>query len=77
MKTYSPWYTQIQTHLGVSRYGWGDFVMFTQKSPHLTVERIYFDPNIFDSNTEMSLSFYNKFVLPKIITETSPEACRS
>ncbi len=76
LKTSSPWYTQVQTHLGVSGFAWCDFVMFTQKSPHLTVQRINFDKAFFDVSAEIAMEFYTKFVLPnlhmsKIATEAS------
>lgn len=67
LKTSCSWYTQIQTHLGVSGYQWCDFVMFTEKSPHLTVDRIYFDQHKFDKDSNMAMAFYEKFVLPKLM----------
>ncbi len=42
LKTSSPWYTQVQTHLGVSGFAWCDFVMFTQKkSPFNSAKDIF------------------------------------
>ncbi len=48
LKRNSPWFTQVQTQLGVTRYSWCDFV-FTHKTPNITVERISFDHEIFDT----------------------------
>ncbi len=47
LKINSPWFTQIHTSLAVSGYAWCDFVLFTQKSPHLTAEKIPFDSTFF------------------------------
>lgn len=78
LKTSSPWYTQVQTNLGVSGFAWCDFVMFTQKSPHLTVQRRYFDKAFFDYNAEIAMEFYNKFVLPSLhISKVTLEASNS
>lgn len=68
LKRSSPWYTQIQTHLGVSGYKWCDFVLFTEKSPHLTVERIFFDESLYENVTKKAMSFYEKYVLPKLFS---------
>lgn len=65
LKTTSPWYTQIQGHMGVSGYPWCDFVMYTKKPPHITVERIYFREEEYELNVAKAVVFYEKFVMPK------------
>lgn len=70
LKHNSPWYTQIQTHLGITKYLWCDFVIFTKMAPNITVERIYFDKERFDREVERGLDFYEKFVMPKLINRT-------
>lgn len=65
LKLSSPWYTQIQTQLGVSGLPWCDFVMFTQKD--ITVERIFFDKSMFSENEKKAMKCYNRFVLPKLL----------
>ncbi|XP_063859289.1 uncharacterized protein LOC135100387 isoform X1 [Scylla paramamosain] len=75
LKNSSPWYTQIQAHLGVAEMEWCDFVMFIQKSPHLTVQRIYLDKSLFDSSAEIAMDFYYKYVLPNLLnSKETPEA---
>ena len=63
----SPWYTQIQTQLGVTGYPWCDFVLFTRKEPCLTIERIYFDRNKFENDVAKAMAFYEKFVYSKLL----------
>lgn len=67
LKKESQWYTQIQTQLGASNYSWCDFVVFTRATPHLTIERIYFDKERFDKEVERSLAFHERFVMPKLL----------
>ncbi|KAK3861802.1 hypothetical protein Pcinc_001170 [Petrolisthes cinctipes] len=54
-----------QGHMGVSGYPWCDFVMYTKKPPHLTVERIYFRQEEYELNVAKAMVFYEKFVMPK------------
>lgn len=65
LKQNSPWYTQIQAHLLVTGYPWCDFIMLTEKSPCLMIERIYFDRD-FEEIKKKALVFYEKFILPKL-----------
>ena len=65
LKLSSPWYTQIQCQLGVSDYPWCDFVMYTKKAPWITVERIYFNKEMYEKLTAKAMSFYDKFIMPK------------
>ena len=67
LKHNSPWYTQVQTQLGVTKYSWCDFVIFTHKKPYITVERINFDKERFEIELQRGLAFYDKFVMPKLI----------
>ncbi len=67
LKQTSPWYTQVQTQLGVAKFTWCDFVIFTKRRPYITVERICFDEDKFERELTRGLAFYDKFVLPKLI----------
>lgn len=69
LKSTSQWYTQIQTQLAVSRYSWWDFVVFTEKEPHLTIERIKYDQLHFETEYQRALNFYSRFVLPKLLSK--------
>jgi len=63
----SPWYTQIQMQLAVSNSSWCDSVLFTQKGPHISIERIYFDKVRFESKLESALDFHNSFIMPQLM----------
>lgn len=69
LKTSSPWYTQIQAQLGVSGFPWCDFIMYTKKAPHLSVERIYLNKTIYENQVSKALKFYERFVVPKLSTQ--------
>lgn len=69
LKRTSQWYTQIQTQLAVAQYSWCDFVVFTQKEPHITIERIKYDQLHFENEYQSALNFYNRFVLPKLLSK--------
>ncbi len=69
LKRTSQWYTQVQTQLAVTQYSWCDFLVFTQKEPHLTIERIKYDQLNFENEYQRALNFYNKFVLPKLLSK--------
>ncbi len=62
LKRTSPWYTQIQTQMAVAQYSWCDFVVFTQKKPHITVERILYDKAYFENVCQKAVNFYDRFV---------------
>ncbi len=66
LKESSPWYTQVQTHLGVTEYPWCDFFLFTRKEPCLTIERIYFDKSKFEKDLTKALVFYEKFIYERL-----------
>lgn len=68
LKISSTWYTQIQVHLGVSKFSWCDFVMFTQAPPHIFIERIVFDEEIFQREVDKALAFHEKFVMPRLFS---------
>ena len=67
LKHTSQWYTQIQAQLAVTQYSWCDFVVFTQKEPHITIERIKYNKIHFEKEYARALNFYDKFVLPKLM----------
>ncbi len=56
LKQTSPWYTQVQTQLGVAKFTWCDFVIFTKKRPYITVERIFFDKDKFERELTRGLA---------------------
>ncbi|XP_033763165.1 uncharacterized protein LOC117344514 [Pecten maximus] len=60
LKTDSPWYIQIQGQMGVCKINWCDFVFYTKKG--FSVERIYFDPAVYEQIIEKSERFWNKYV---------------
>ncbi len=70
LKQTSPWYTQVQTQLGVAEYAWCDFVIFTKRRPYITIERICFDKDRIERELTRGLAFYDKFVLPKLIQKS-------
>lgn len=63
LKRNTSWYTQIQTQLGVCEGSFCDFVFFTLKG--LAIERIYFDPEFFQTFQEKAEVFFDKFLLPR------------
>ena len=67
LKRTSQWYTQVQSQLAVTQYSWCDFVVFTQKEPHITVERIVYDEIYFENICQRALNFYDRFVLPELL----------
>lgn len=68
LKESSPWFTQIQCALGVTKYSWCDFVLFTQKAPRITVQRIFFDSERYNMKIERALGFHNKYIMPKLVS---------
>lgn len=68
LKASSPWFTQVQSHLFVTEYPWCDFVLFTEKSPYIMVERIY-PQSEFGERINKALMFYKKFIFPKLTGE--------
>ncbi len=71
LKQNSPWYTQVKTQLGVAKYVWCDFVIFTKRRPYITIERMCFDKDRFETELTRGLAFYDKFVLPKLIKKST------
>ncbi len=69
LKHTSPWYTQVQAQLGVAQYSWCDFVIFTQKEPCISIERIAYDAAHFENESQRALNFHNRFVLPKLLNQ--------
>lgn len=66
LKSSSPWYTQVQAHLFVTGYSFCDFVLVTQKSPYIMIERIYFDKEFYNI-TKKALLFYDKYIFTKTV----------
>lgn len=69
LKRSAAWYTQIQVHLGVSKFSWCDFIMFTQAPPHIFIKRILFDEEVFHREVDKALAFHEKFVMPRLFSK--------
>lgn len=67
LKQTSTWYTQIQAQLFVTQYSWCDFVVFTQKKPHITTQRIFFKKDRFEADLQRALAFHEKYIMPKLM----------
>ena len=68
LKQSSSWYSQIQAQLGITGHKWCDFVIFTQKSPCIFKQHIQFDVKVWEMMLAKSLEFYEKFVVPKLLS---------
>lgn len=64
LKTNTSWYTQIQTQLGVCQMKYCDFVFFTLKD--ISIERIYFDEELFKMVKEKSEVFFRRFLISNV-----------
>lgn len=67
LKTTSPWYTQIQTQMGVCACNWCDFVMYSNAS--INVERIPFDSDFWEETKTKALAFYREYVIPRLLRD--------
>lgn len=70
LKESSPWFTQIQTLLGLTGYSWCDFVLFTRKEPCLTIERIHFKKSWFETKVSKALNFYELYVYKRLLNHS-------
>ena len=64
LKESSSWFVQIQGQMGVCNLPWCDFVFFTRRG--ISIDRIYFDEDIFYGIVQKCEKFFHKYVLPAL-----------
>ncbi|XP_021353601.1 uncharacterized protein LOC110450420 isoform X2 [Mizuhopecten yessoensis] len=65
LKKDSPWYIQFHGQMGVCKLKWCDLVFYTKKA--FAVERIHFDPEIYEHIVEKSKRFWDKYVTKALL----------
>ena len=61
---------QLQMEMGITGCKWADFVVFTMTAagPSLHVERVSFNPAVFNSDRAKAILFYKNFVVLELLT---------
>ena len=67
LKHSHPYYMQVQGQMAITGRTWCDFVVWTLKQPH-SVERVYFDPELWKSMVTKLDKFYKKAMIPEMFT---------
>lgn len=69
LKTSSQWYSQIQFQLAVTGLEYCDFVLYTQKAPYITTERILFDRQLWAEDKKVYTRFFKQYVAPSLLKQ--------
>ena len=66
-KVTSPWYTQVQMQMCLSKSEWCDLVVYTETAPFIEIIRIDFDTEWWSKQLPVLKSFFLTFIWPKLL----------
>lgn len=69
LKTQHQYFYQIQMQMGVTKFPWCDFALFTSTEDDVLVIRVEFDQDFWNTIKPKLLHFHNENVLPALIAQ--------